>query len=52
MTMNHYDALIIGAGHNDLTLPFGHPSPKGEGNVCSLKLKKPPLFAGADVEKL
>ncbi len=31
MTVNHYDTIIIGAGHSDLTLSFGHPSPVGEG---------------------
>jgi hypothetical protein len=32
MTKN-YDTIIIGAGQSDLTLSFGHPSPKGDGNV-------------------
>ena len=30
---HHYDTIIIGAGQKDLTLPSGHPSPKGEGNA-------------------
>ena len=30
---NQYDTIIIGAGQDDLTLSFGHPSPKGEGNA-------------------
>jgi hypothetical protein len=41
--MNQYDTVIIGAGQSDLTLPFGHPSPKGEGNA-RLANKKP-LFS-------
>ncbi|MDQ3004913.1 MAG: hypothetical protein M3R47_05955 [Chloroflexota bacterium] len=33
MTSNHYDTIIIGAGQCDLTLSFGHPSPKRRGDV-------------------
>lgn len=36
---NHYDTIIIGAGHNDLT---PSPSPKGDGNL--LLQKQSPRF--------
>ena len=33
MTQNNYDYIIIGAGQFDLTLSFGHPSPKRRGET-------------------
>jgi len=42
--MNQYD-IIIGAGHFDLTLPFGYSSPKEDGYVP--RKIKPSLFTRA-----
>ena len=44
---NHYDTIIIGAGQNDLTLSFGHPSPKRRGERGA-KNKAPVFHRGLD----
>ena len=41
MTSNHYDTIIIGAGHFPLTLP----SPTGRGGLVAQK--QGPVFTGA-----
>jgi hypothetical protein len=35
MTQNQYDYIIIGAGQKDLTLSFGHSSPKRRGKCTT-----------------
>lgn len=42
---NQYDIIVIGAGKSNLTLSFGHPSPKRR-EECGAK-NKAPVFAGA-----